>query len=122
MDVDDIDKLLSTSLLPTPHHSEGTFPYFLTRARQAKGWTLTEAAAACGVSTPSWSNWERGVFGPKLETVVRMADVFGWPDVRLAELARLCAAFPWKGQAEYRKTKRQDGAPRKSLKRRYQPA
>lgn len=120
--MDALDKLLNTSLLPVPACPEGTFPYFLTRSRQGKGWTLTESAAACGVSTPSWSNWERGVFGPKLETVVRMADVFGWPDARLAELVRLCAAFPWKGQAEYRKSKRKDGAPRKSLKRRYQPS
>lgn len=119
---DDLDRLLGQSLLPPLACPAGTFPYVIGRARQARGWTRTKAAAECGTSTPSWSNWERGVFGPKIEVVVRMAEVFGWDDAQLGAAVRLCAAFPWKTQAEYRQSTRLDGSPRRSHKRRFQEA
>jgi DNA-binding XRE family transcriptional regulator len=98
---DELDTLLATSLLPRPHCAEGTFPYLLTRARQANGWTKKDLAARAGLSPPTVGNFERGTWGPSLAALVRLSDVFGWGALKLGEMARLAAAYPWKTRGDY---------------------
>lgn len=47
------------------------------RLRKSRGWDQAELGEQVGVDRPSVSNWERGVFTPSGENLIRLAGVFG---------------------------------------------
>jgi transcriptional regulator with XRE-family HTH domain len=49
----------------------------LRRAREAKGWTQSEAADHAAVPFRSYQNWEAGIREPRLDALVRLAAAFG---------------------------------------------
>ncbi len=49
----------------------------LARARMAAGMTQGQMAAALGCSQKDVSRWERGVHSPRVETLAKIAGVFG---------------------------------------------
>jgi transcriptional regulator with XRE-family HTH domain len=57
----------------------------LRRMRRLRGLTVRKAAELCGANEDSWTNWERGLFLPRCEALVTIADVFG---VTLDEMMR----------------------------------
>lgn len=48
----------------------------LKAAREKKLWTMTHAAAAVGVSTLTWSRWEKGTRQPHLSTLKMLCETF----------------------------------------------
>ena len=49
----------------------------LARARMAAGMTQGQMAAALGCSQKDVSRWERGVHSPRVDVLIKMADVLG---------------------------------------------
>jgi transcriptional regulator with XRE-family HTH domain len=66
--------------------SDDTFGARLALIRQAKGWSMTQAAQECGVPMHSWRRWERNADRPRdyIELCTRIA---ARTDVDLAWLA-----------------------------------
>lgn len=54
-----------------------TFAVRLQEARLAKGWGLSQAAAAFGTAYSSYRGWERGLHQPSLSGLIRAAQVYG---------------------------------------------
>lgn len=49
----------------------------LARARMAAGMTQGQMAAALGCSQKDVSRWEHGVHSPRVDVLIKMADVLG---------------------------------------------
>lgn len=48
----------------------------LRQARAAKRVSQSDAAAACGVSQATWSNWENAETAPQADVLWKIADFF----------------------------------------------
>ena len=60
----------------------------LAQARMAAGMTQGQMAAALGCSQKDVSRWERGVHSPRVDVLIKMADVLGCPIDALIEKSK----------------------------------
>lgn len=60
----------------------------LARARMAADMTQGQMAAALGCSQKDVSRWERGVHSPRVDVLIKMADVLGCPIDALIEKSK----------------------------------
>jgi transcriptional regulator with XRE-family HTH domain len=51
--------------------------------REAQGWTQLDVAYKAGVTPATVSNWERGIYEPKVSQLRKLAKLFG---VRMDEI------------------------------------
>lgn len=49
----------------------------IVRARKRRGWSQEALAGRLGVSQRMLRRWERGIFAPSLEALVKLAEVLG---------------------------------------------
>jgi transcriptional regulator with XRE-family HTH domain len=62
--------------------------------REQHGWTQFELAVKAGVTPSTVSNWERGIFEPKVSQLRKLAELFGvrMDDIELVESRGKAAA------------------------------